>query len=361
MTAIYQAPYIGDVVTVRDIAERLGVSQSSVFLALKEGQRSRFVAEATRQRIQTAAAEMGYRPNQVARAVATGRTKVIGFIGGTLGIEYVGAMVSGVLDAAQEQGFLVKIFHTSSRMTIAAALDAVIGQRLAGVICMNFDEAALFQAHQKLARCSIPLLILGHTGLNMGTRRAPGIRIGADEDSGMEAAVGHLVGLGHSKIALVSESGANTGWLARTQGYRAAMRKRRLACRVLPLCGGNVSAQGCEGLLLAANRPTAVICVTDYHAVNLLRLARRLGLRVPEDLSVVGHSDLVVARYADPPLTTITTEEPWTRIGEIAGQQLLAAILDKAQSPASPRDRTILPMRLSVRDSTGPAPGITRG
>jgi DNA-binding LacI/PurR family transcriptional regulator len=341
-------------VTMGDIAARVGLSRSTVSLVLNGRSERVKIAEATRQRILAAAKEMGYQPNQIARAVATGHTKVIGFIGSSLAVEYVGALVSGVLDTAQEKGYLVKILHRSRRMSVGTAIATVIQQRLAGVICMDFDEAALQKAHEELYRHAIPLVILGHTVLNLGARRAPGVRIVGDEEAGMEAAVRHLVSLGHSRIALVSWAGASTAWLTRAQGYRKAMRRRRLPTRVVILRSGTTTVEECRHLLEPPNRPTAIICVTDYHAMGLLRLARSTGLRVPDDLSVIGHSDLAMARYADPPLTTVAPAQPLERVGELVAQRLFAAIEGKARLPARPRKPVLVPTRLIVRESTGP-------
>lgn len=343
-------------VTMKQIAAHAGVSQSAVSLALGDGQPSRFLSAATRQRIRDAAQELGYQPNHVARAMVTGQTNVIGFLSGSIRYEYMARMLNGALNVAQQNGYLVKVLLAGEGTSTVSALHKAIQQRLAGVICAHTDEAFLKLAHAELSRHSMPLAMVDHTIPNLGTYRAPGIRVVSDDAQGMGDAVAHLTALGHSRIAILSSSGLAAGWRIREDGYRRAMRKAKL-----PVHEGYVQhADGTsesyrhitQGLLAMPQRPTAIVCVTDMIAMEVLRIARHAGLRVPEDLSVIGFADLEMARLGDPPLTTVA--QPFDQMGEIAAKRLLSAIEAKPKAPASRPSREVLPTRLIGRKSTGP-------
>jgi DNA-binding LacI/PurR family transcriptional regulator len=343
-------------VTMKEIAARLGVSQPTVSLALSGQTKGTFISEATRQRVVAAAKELGYQPNQIARAMVMGRTKVIGFLGATLNHEYTARMLSGVLSIAQSRGYLVKIVQTGNGTSGPEALQQVIQQCLAGVVCVHFDEAFLQEAHGQLSGRSIPMAILDHTVLNLGTRLAPGTRVLPDDGQGVGLAVEHLAALGHSRIAFVSAGGDSAAWAARESGYRCAMRQLNLPVRRSYVRRGKDDLAQFRrmvlDLLTLPERPTAIACATDYMAMVVLRTAREAGLRVPEDLSVIGFADLEMASFADPPLTTVASA--FEAMGDRAATRLLAAVegTSKRSSPGSLIG--MVPTRLIVRESTGP-------
>ncbi|MDD5706276.1 MAG: LacI family DNA-binding transcriptional regulator [Kiritimatiellae bacterium] len=340
-------------VSVKDVAAKAGVARSTTSLVLSGRGPELAIAEATQQRIMRAAVELDYHPNQIARAMATGQTKAIGFLGSTLSNEYTARMLDGAVRVAQAGGYLVKLLHTNNGATEQNALHIAIQQRLAGVISVHADEAFLKTAQAELARHAVPLVILDHTTLNLGSRPAPAIRVISDDAQGMADAVTHLATLGHTRIALLSVAKTSSGWIARENGYRQAMRKMKLPVRAnyVQAVGSNVAdyRDAALKLLKLPERPTAIACVSDIIAMATLRTARAIGLRVPRDLSVIGFADLEMAQHADPPLTTVF--QPFGLMGEVAAKRLLAAIEGKAKPSPQPE---MLPTRLTVRESTGP-------
>ncbi|MDD5707739.1 MAG: LacI family DNA-binding transcriptional regulator [Kiritimatiellae bacterium] len=341
--------------TMEGIAKRVGVSRATVSVILNGRADSVGIAAATRQRVLAVARELGYQANQLARAVATGRTKVIGFVGASIRNEWTARMEDGVLDVAQQSGYLVKAMKTRDSETEAAMIDAAIQQRLAGVIAVAFDEAALMKAHAVLSRHGMPLATIDHTLLNLGRRRAPRIRVFSDDETGMALAVRHLVVLGHRRITMVMKGVHSTSWVLRGKGYRDSLRDAGLPMRAIEdesdlqdAGGRNQLGRKLFGL---TDRPTAVICPTDVIAMGVLRIARAAGLRVPEDVSIIGFGGLDTGLYADPALTTVAL--PFDRMGERAAELLIAAIEGKGRATGV-EER--LPAELIVRESTGPAP-----
>ncbi|MDD5706270.1 MAG: LacI family DNA-binding transcriptional regulator [Kiritimatiellae bacterium] len=347
---------IAHMVTMKQVAQAAGVSQPAVSVALSGRRQSAYISAATRRRILAVARKMGYQPNALARAMVTGQTKVIGFLGSTLSNEYTARMLEGAVRVAQAGGYLMKLLHTDSGASEQNALHIAIQQRLAGVISVHADEAFLAKAHAELARHSIPLAILDHTTLNLGSRRAPGIRVLSDDEAGVGAAVRHLAALGHTRIAFLTAVGPMTAWSTREQGYRSAMDRLGLPPQWVYLRGPATNPAECRRLkaqiFRTSNRPTALVCVADHVAMVILRLAREAGRQVPKDLSVVGFADLEMAQYTDPPLTTVA--QPFDRMGETVTQRLLAAIERKSKA-AGGTQPILLPTRLVVRGSTGPA------
>ncbi|MDD5708053.1 MAG: LacI family DNA-binding transcriptional regulator [Kiritimatiellae bacterium] len=337
------------------MAARAGVAQPTVSLVLNGRTAGTYISEATRQRILDAAKATGYQPNQIARAMVMGRTKVIGVLGG-ISAEFVTRMLRGVVMVAQSKGYLVKILLAHGGDSQEESIQRAVQQRLAGVVSMHSDEAFLVKAQAELTKRGIPLVVVDHTQLNLGARQAPLFRVLSDDEQGMADAVAHLVQLGHVRIALITGGYPGSAWAAREKGYRKAMRKARLsvpAAAVKKVVGVTDTAECREALaslLRNPRRPTAIVCATDHIAMLVLQAAWDSGLRVPDDLSVVGFADLDMARYAHPPLTTVA--QPFERMGEVVAARLLDAI-DGKQTIATRSE--VLPTRLIVRRSTAMA------
>ncbi|MDD5707721.1 MAG: LacI family DNA-binding transcriptional regulator [Kiritimatiellae bacterium] len=342
--------------TTKQIAEALGLSRPTVSFVLNgrcpKGVR---IPDSTRQRILAAAREMGYQPNALARAMVTGRTRVIGFLG-MMGAEYTTRMLRGVLECAQRHDYLVKVLMTSGDSE-DKALHRAVQQRLAGVVSIHADEAFLAQADIELRRQAIPLAVVDHTTLNLGKRRLACIRVVSDDEAGVRNAVRHLTELGHSRIAYLSVADAhmNTGWAARESGFRKAVRRHGLSGRVIVAPDTKKTDAHARPLLAdllrSRMRPTAIVCASDYLAAWALRIACEAGLRVPGDISVVGFADQELARYVYPALTTVA--QPFELMGMKVAECLLDAVERRIEDARNVKPM-LLPTRLVVRESTGP-------
>lgn len=331
-------------ISMDDIAEKAGVSRSTVSLVLNRRQASVRISEATSRRILSAAADLGYRPNEMARAVATGKNHVIGFLTFHPAVEFVAAMLAGALEEADTQGYLVKVMRLGSDQDANhRIIQRCVESRLAGVVAIYLP--ADLQA--ELARYDIPI-----AHLDSSSEGSKGVHVLSEDRGGSALAVDHLVSLGHRRIAFLGgESGLTTSRL-REEGYLQGMSTHGLEVRPQDIRYAGWEPEGTmaavrEILTAPDSAPTAIFCTSDFIAMATLRAIRSLKLRVPEDISVVGFADLSLARYADPPLTTVA--QPFAEMGRVAVRGLLTE--GDPETSSSDSDQT-LPTTLIVREST---------
>lgn len=330
-------------VTIRDIAERMNLSKSTVSHALNG--HSKHVSAEVRERVLTVAKEMGWWPNHVARALATGRTHTIGFVPHSLDrtaltSPFCRSALSAIYVAAEENHLHVLLPTGYDPADPEGTRGRLFEAQVDGLILLASTNARLLED-------------LIQRGLPMATVASPSVRIGAsfnaDNVGGASAAIDHLVVLGHRRIGLV------TNGLMADVHARVCAARQRLALREAECCEYEAPeltvAGGYEaGLQLIddPNRPTAVFCVNDQTAYGLIHAARDRGLRIPEDLSVVGFDDDELSHSFLPPLTTV--RQPIAEMATAAFDSILSQI---AGQPAAGR---VFPTQLVLRASTARAP-----
>lgn len=336
-------------VTMNDIAARAGVAQSTVSYVLNGQHEKMGISVETCQRIHAAAADLGYRRNSLARAMVTGRNQVLAMLIAYPDYEQVGSMLQGALEAADEAGYSIKVLYCGNPETEAECIERCFELRVAGIITLHARPALLRRLYKESARHGVPVATLDSSFPQPG-----GIRVISDDRQGMGQAVDHLVQLGHRAIALLSVSNDGAAAL-REAGYQEALHRHGIeaAPSYLVHAGGYwndaQAAAAVRQLLAAPAPPTALICVGDALAMVAMRTARRLGVSVPEQLAVVGYSDLAMAQRADPPLTTIA--QPFRDMGRHVVRHTLAAIDAVPAGGRSPLVE-LLPTELVVREST---------
>ncbi len=330
--------------SIHDVAARAGVSVATVSRSLTA---PRTVREPTRARVLAATAELGYEPNRAARALITGRTGNIGVIAPDLGNPYFHAVLKGAQARAREADYAVFVADGQEDAAEEEALIRAMGKQVDGIVLCSSRLAPV-----TLARLEpTPTLVL----LN---RREPGRpSVVVDSAGGMRQAMRHLAELGHVRCAFVA--GPRRSWSnrERLRGLRACARAVGAELVTIDPVGrvGSDFPSGAQ----AADRVletgvTAVLAYNDLVAVGILSRLAELGVRVPEELSVVGFDDIPLAAMVTPPLTTVAA--PTGLAGRVAVEVLLDGLEPGAsQSPAAQR----LPATLVVRSSTAP-PALTR-
>jgi LacI family repressor for deo operon, udp, cdd, tsx, nupC, and nupG len=327
--------------TVRDVAALAGVSAATVSRAL-HGHRS--ISEATRQKVQRAAEQLGYSPSPT----APDRARVV-VVTPFIDRWYFDQALDGIEGTLADRGMLVLIHRLVGRDDRRRALLGEIPRREAdGVLLVNVppapDEAAL------LARRRVPLVLLGAT--------LPGVSsVEIDDVAAARTATAHLVELGHRRIGLVSgrpfERIPFTAPAERRRGFLLAHQDVHLAWDPTLEVTGDFTVRGGhragEQLLSRPDPPTAVFAGSDEMAFGLIAAARERDLRVPEDLSVVGIDDHDLAEVAG--LTTVA--QPVRTLGELAALQL-AGLISHLGGPAPDARRVMVPTMLIIRDSTAP-------
>ena len=320
--------------TIRSVAARAGVSKSLVSLVLQGSPR---VSERRRQAVLDAMQELGYRPDPVARSLAEGRTRTVGVVIEDLRNPWFIEVLDGLRPELHDHGLRPLL---TERRTEPGAVQALRELRVEGLVLVGALSPDLAVSTE-----GIPTVVAGS--------REPAPErvdvIAGDDETGVQLATRHLLDLGHSRIAHLAGSG-RVGRLRR-RSFEAEM--RAAGCAPVTAAGDMTDSGGytaAQRLLGAADRPTALIAANDLSAVGALAAAGELGLRVPEDLSLVGYDNTSLARLRPIALTTVDNAGP--AVGGAAAR----ALLRRMHEPEATATTTLLPPRLVIRSSTASCP-----
>ncbi len=309
--------------TMWDVAARAGVSQATVSLVLNDVGGSR-VSEATKARVMDAVQELGFRTNVFARTLRSGESRLVGFVSDEVASSpFAGKLLKGAQNLAWETGHVILSIDTYDTPELeAAAIDTMLSYRVRGVV-----YAAMY--HRVL---DLPAGLRGVPTVVVNAQDREGVvpSVFPDEEPGGHAATRHLLEAGHRRIAMINiqppESDLPAG-VGRLAGYRRALADAGIAFDPRLVRFGHGSIE--DGLahardLMAADRPpTAIFCGNDRTAWGAYRALDALGLRVPDDCSIVGFDNQeTLAPYLDPGLTTI--ELPFEQMARRAVDILLS-------------------------------------
>jgi LacI family transcriptional regulator len=330
--------------TIRDIASAAGVSIATVSRVLN-GRPD--VSPETREAVLHVVREQGFSTNRSARALSAGRTGLVGTTLPIIHLEYFGRMLSGASEALYEQDMrmvLCPTLHEHDRE--ATLLDRLMQGTTDGAILLLTTEssAELTALHDQ----GYPFVVIDpRKPLDEGIPT-----VSAAHGAGAKAATDHLLALGHRRIAAIT---GPHGWVAtvdRLDGYQAALAGAGVLPAAELVAKGNFTTESgyaaTSALLRLPDPPTAIFAFNDEMAVGAMQAARERGLRVPEDLSIVGFDDLEKAEVVVPALTTV--RQPLAEMGRMA-VSLLTRLLDGQRLEAL---RVELGTKLVVRDSTAP-------
>jgi LacI family transcriptional regulator len=338
-------------VTIRELARLSGVSVGTVSRALN-GYAD--VRPETRERIARLARELDYTPAAAARSLVTQRSHVIGVFLETgeghpdLQHPFFHEVLGGLKQRVGSEGFDLLLFaserpgngygpHSYLKRARHHSVDGV------ALIGLNPEDPEV----RRLVRAELACV-----GIDMELEGPRVEVVMSDNEAGARAAVEHLVGLGHRRIATITGMLDSRPGADRLRGYRTAVQAAGLAYRDEYVAYGDFYAEsGREAatrLLALAEPPTAIFAAADMMAIGAVLAAAELGLSVPKDVSIVGFDDIQLAPHLNPPLTTLRQDK--LGLGAAAGEALIARIAgDSDRSPL----RT-LPVELVVRGSTGP-------
>lgn len=327
--------------TIYDIAKRAGVSAGTVSRALSRPEK---VLPATRQRIEQAAATLGYVPNVAARTLKTQRSGKILVTVPDIANPFFAQILQGAEEAAQAADYAVLLGDTQHMVERE--------ERYAQMLPRNEADGLIVLGHRlpPTARELVRQLGASAPVVN-GCEFDPALGIPSvhiDNAAAARTAMEHLYGLGHERIAVIGGPQDNPLHQQRLEGARAAA-KGRGRLRQLAVVPGDFSVESgyaaARQLLGQTPAPTAAFCFSDQMALGVLAACRELGIRVPEDFSIVGFDDLASSRYLSPPLTTVS--QPMREIG-VRAVNLLLAILGSVEVA----HQQTLDFELMVRGST---------
>ncbi|MER5182337.1 LacI family DNA-binding transcriptional regulator [Streptomyces sp. NPDC002896] len=333
-----------------DVARLAGVSQKTVSRVLND---EPYVSTEVRRRVLEAAEQLGYRRNNAARALASGRTRSIGVV--TLGTALYGpaTLLMGVERVVRDTGYALRVVNTmeGDPAGIAGAVGSLLDQGVDGIVISEpIDEQA--DEGEASLRVDVPVLVLGAPP----PVTAPTVlTAGGGADLMARTATEHLLNLGH---ATVHHLAGPQRWYAardRLEGWRATLTAH--GTDVPPVVGGDWSAASGyrAGRELAEDGDvTAVFAANDDMAIGLIRALAEAGRRVPDEVSVVGFDDIPVAAYVTPPLTTV--RQPFDAVAQEGLKRLVHAIENPTADPLPSSDP---PVDLIIRTSTAPPPNRT--
>ncbi len=345
-----EAPARAAVPGIHDVAQRAGVSTATVSRALRGVDR---VSAATRLRVLEAATALGYVASPTAASLASGRTGVVGVLAPFLSRWFFAHALDGIERRLRVDGLHVLLFNVGSTRTSRSVLvdQQLLRRRVDAVLVLSCDldpreVAALSDLHVPVA--------------TVGVDVAPWHLVGIDDVGAGRLAMEHLLALGHRDVVHVGGDQAHDVHVATAVDRLAGIRQACAAAGVpdprqlvgdWTVAGGVVAGRS---LLACRPRPTAVLAASDEMAVGVLIAAREAGLRVPQDLSVIGVDDHEFAFTHD--LTTVA--QPVEELGAAAAALLVDVL--RQRGPAQPRRVVTLPTRLVVRGSTGPPGAVSR-
>jgi DNA-binding LacI/PurR family transcriptional regulator len=335
-------------VTLKAVAEHVGLTPGTVSAVLNNSPAASSVPQRTQTRILDAARKLNYRPNFFARSLRVKRTFTVGVIA-QIGDPYGAMVISGIEQHLRQHGFFfLTVAHPHDEELLDTYSHLLLERGVEGFITVDAPISR-----------PVPVPVVAVAG----HRRLEGVtNIVLDHRRAAHLALRHLVELGHSEIAVMKGPPDSSDSVERWNAVCDV--SRELGVRVRP--GLTIQIQGEAGMpglgypftkqLLAENRSfTALLAFNDSSAIGAIRAINEAGLRVPEDISVVGFDDIQSAAYSNPPLTTI--RQPLLKMGEIAARTLLSRI----DNPESYLPELLIEPELIVRKSTAKPAAQVRG
>jgi LacI family transcriptional regulator len=332
-------------ITIKDVAHKVGVNPSTVSRVLN-GDSNLSIREETRNRILEAIQEMGYRPDPIARSLRMKTSDAIGMLIPDITNPFFPEIIKGAETAASEKGLSLILCNTDENS--AKEKDLVrflIDRRVDGILL--FSSRLEDETLVEVEKSGIPFVLV-----NRGSRSNSGPHVVVDNSQGAQLAVQHLIRLGHRRIAHISGFLYTETGLERFEGYRKSLNAAGLPFVSEYMVEAGFAEQkgytAMQKLLSVSKPPTAVFAANDLMAMGAMTAVIEKGLRIPEDLSIVGFDDIWVARRITPSLTTIRI--PLNEMGYLAVQM----IADKIKKNTLINERVILPPELVIRSSTSP-------
>ncbi|MCL4119425.1 UNVERIFIED_CONTAM: hypothetical protein GTU68_046565 [Idotea baltica] len=328
---------------MKDVAQLAGVSTATVSRALMNPEK---VSVSTRKRVETAVLEAGYSPNTLARNLRRNESKTIITIVPDICDPYFAEIIRGIEDAAVENDYLVLLGDSGQQKKRESSfVNLVFTKQADGMLLLGTDHPFdVSKPEQK----NLPPMV-------MACEFAPELELPTvhiDNLTSAFEAVNYLAQLGHKRIAQISGPTTATLCKFRQQGYQQALRRAGVSMNPAYSTVGDFTfeagAQAVRQLLALPEQPTAIFCHNDAMAIGAIQEAKKLGLRVPQDLSIVGFDDIQFAQYCDPPLTTIS--QPRYEIG----RQAMLMMLDLLKGNDVQAGSRLLEAKLVVRGSTAP-------
>lgn len=333
--------------TLEDVAKLAGVSKSTAsrILSAVKGARIPY-SSGTKNKVREAAIKLDYRPSKMARGLTMARTGIIGLVVPTLTDAFFPKVISAIEAPLVEVGYSVILADSNADSQMEQArIHDLLTWRVDGLIIAPSQSNAQAGLFWELWRREIPFVTIDRT-----FPETPFCSVSTDDGTGMAMAVDHLLAQGRSRIAWAGGGSLTVSTTRlRQSGYEAGLIRNGILPipeYALNFPASEIGGQQAVGRIMALNpRPDAVICFSDNVALGLLEACSHHGIRVPDDLAVVGFADLPFSGMLKVPLTTV--RQPQALLGRRAVELLLQCMGTKGHS-----EQIVLPVELIVREST---------
>ena len=321
-------------ITIRDVATSAGVSHQTVSRVINKSER---VTPSTRKRVENAIKKLGYRPNAIARSMAKGYTHTLGCISPNLTNYIFSSMIESAQIEARRQGFFMLTGCASSADEVPPLLDEMLNRRVDGLLVLNPRDDERYLHLLPLIESGMPVVYLKNS-----PKEEIVSSVCANDQNGAYQAIQYLLELGHTRIATITGPENEECTLDRLKGYWQALSEASIKQEKELIVKGNWLAEsGGQATLqlLATNIPfSAIFAQNDRMAIGVIRALRDSGLRVPQDVSVIGYDDIPLVSYFDPLLTTI--HQPMDEFGRHGAQLLIEAVRNLKYIPKQVRLNT---------------------
>lgn len=327
--------------TMKDVAAMAGVSTATVSRALMNPEK---VSGSTRQKVEQAVLAVGYSPHALARNIKRNESRTILVIVPDICDPFFADVIQGIEQTAASHGYLVLIGDCAQQnQQERTFVNLIITKQIDGMLLLGSNLP--FDASKEEQRNLPPMIMANEFAPEL---ELPTVHI--DNLTAAFEAVHYLYQLGHKRIACLAGPEKMPLSHYRLQGYIQALRRNSLPVESRYIARGDFSyesgAQAVTSLMALPEPPTAIFCHSDVMAIGALSQAKKMGLRVPQDLSLVGFDDLKLTQYCDPPLTTVT--QPRFEIGK----QAMLLLLEQLQGNSVPSGSRLLDSKLTIRGST---------
>ncbi|NUN70089.1 MAG: LacI family DNA-binding transcriptional regulator [Bacteroidetes bacterium] len=329
--------------TLKDIANKTGVSVSTVSRVLHDNSKKYKISDETQERVKKAAKELGYRINTLARGLRLQKTYEIGLIVPDIANPFFSAMIKSLAGELRKGGYNFIVYDTDEDISIEkSAVKSLMEKRVDGMIIASVGQE--FSHIQKLRDANVPIVMIDRCFDSLDIDS-----VSVDNVKGSLFAVNHLIKEGHTRIAFIQGLPGTYANETRLQGYKQALNDAGIGIDEHLIVGDDFrSLNGyleTKHLLKNPVPPTAIFTAGDLIALGALEACREHGIRIPSDLSLVTFDDPVFTSYLSPALTAI--EQPIQKMTEMA----VAMLYRRMRNPDDERRKILLEPKLNVRSS----------
>jgi len=336
------------VTTLKKIAEKAGVSVATASRVLNDKPSQIRISEQTKKKVLKVATELDYHPNIFARSLRTRKTGIVGVIVSDITDPYFSGIIDGVEKVLNENSYYFLLSSAqNSPQKEEIYLTWLHKSHVDGLLILGGTQRFTNNEVKQLVRSGIPIVIVG--------RRSPHPNISSvtvDNFTGGFLGTEHLIKLGHREIIHITTSQPRVDGEERLKGCKSAMEKHELKEKCWIEKGDITAESGYKAMtniLKKGKRPTAVFAFNDISALGVMRAISDHGLKIPEDIAVVGFDDIAIATHFDPPLTTV--RQPQEEMGKKGAELLMRAIIEREKGAEG--ENIVFKAKLIIRKSCG--------